>query len=264
MTKLAICSDLHLEFSDLHLQNAEGAGVLILAGDILVAEHLKGNGDKGKRYRQFIDTVAGQYPTVLAIAGNHEFYGGSLGRTVDALRAEWGRHSNTHFLEGESLVLGDTTYIGGTLWTDCNRGDPVALMAVNNGLNDYRQIRDDGDGWGKLRTQKTWSIHRKTLNTFNDLIVPGNKTVIISHMAPTMSSIDGKYAGDILNYAFASDLSDYILDRPDICLWVHGHTHNPVDYMVGTTRVVCNPRGYVGYERGGQDIDPYMPLILEI
>ena len=27
-------------------------------------------------------------------------------------------------------------------------------------------------------------------------------------------------------------------------LWLHGHTHAPRDYVVGTTRVVCNPRGY--------------------
>jgi hypothetical protein len=27
-------------------------------------------------------------------------------------------------------------------------------------------------------------------------------------------------------------------------LWVHGHTHDSYDYWVGSTRVVCNPRGY--------------------
>jgi hypothetical protein len=31
-------------------------------------------------------------------------------------------------------------------------------------------------------------------------------------------------------------------------LWVHGHTHNAVDYQVGQGRVVSNPRGYVGRE----------------
>ena len=27
-------------------------------------------------------------------------------------------------------------------------------------------------------------------------------------------------------------------------LWLHGHTHSARDYVIGTTRVVCNPRGY--------------------
>ena len=27
-------------------------------------------------------------------------------------------------------------------------------------------------------------------------------------------------------------------------LWIHGHTHGSRDYMLGQTRVICNPRGY--------------------
>jgi hypothetical protein len=58
-----------------------------------------------------------------------------------------------------------------------------------------------------------------------------------------------KYAHDkIMNGAFASALDDFIAYRPQIKLWTHGHTHEPFDYMIGTTRVVCNPRGYSGHE----------------
>ena len=38
--KIALCSDLHLEFKDVDLKNTEGAEVLILSGDIMVAEYL--------------------------------------------------------------------------------------------------------------------------------------------------------------------------------------------------------------------------------
>jgi hypothetical protein len=31
-------------------------------------------------------------------------------------------------------------------------------------------------------------------------------------------------------------------------LWTHGHMHDDFDYTIGTCRVVCNPRGYVGHE----------------
>ena len=51
-----------------------------------------------------------------------------------------------------------------------------------------------------------------------------------------------------VNGAYSSDLSEFILDRPQIKLWTHGHTHDTFDYMIGTTRIVCNPRGYDGYE----------------
>jgi hypothetical protein len=58
-----------------------------------------------------------------------------------------------------------------------------------------------------------------------------------------------KYANDtIMNGGYTSDLIDFIMERPQIKLWTHGHTHDPFDYMIGSTRVVCNPRGYSGYE----------------
>ena len=51
-----------------------------------------------------------------------------------------------------------------------------------------------------------------------------------------------------MNGGYHSDLSEFILDNPQIKLWTHGHTHEDFDYMIGSTRVVCNPRGYINYE----------------
>ena len=61
----------------------------------------------------------------------------------------------------------------------------------------------------------------------------------------------------LMNGAYSSDLSEFILDHPQIKLWTHGHTHHPFDYVIGETRIVCNPRGYEsdGYcENSGWDI----------
>jgi hypothetical protein len=52
----------------------------------------------------------------------------------------------------------------------------------------------------------------------------------------------------MVNGAYSSDLSEFILDRPQIKVWTHGHTHDKYDYMVGSTRVICNPRGYIKYQ----------------
>ena len=56
-----------------------------------------------------------------------------------------------------------------------------------------------------------------------------------------------------MNGGYHSDLSEFILDHPEIVLWTHGHTHEPMDYMIGTTRVVCNPRGYAGSEKSADN-----------
>jgi hypothetical protein len=53
----------------------------------------------------------------------------------------------------------------------------------------------------------------------------------------------------MVNGAYSSDLDQFILDRPQIKLWTHGHTHHEFDYMIGSCRVMCNPRGYDGYEQ---------------
>jgi hypothetical protein len=39
-------------------------------------------------------------------------------------------------------------------------------------------------------------------------------------------------------------------------MWTHGHTHDTFDYMIGSTKVVCNPRGYIKYEQRADEFDP--------
>jgi hypothetical protein len=51
-----------------------------------------------------------------------------------------------------------------------------------------------------------------------------------------------------MNGGYASDLSEFVLDHENIKVWVHGHMHDPVDYVIGGTRVVSNPRGYTPWE----------------
>ena len=56
-------------------------------------------------------------------------------------------------------------------------------------------------------------------------------------------------------------MDDFILDRPEIALWTHGHTHEDFDYHIGSTRILCNPRGYDGYEaRAGS----WQPRLVEL
>ncbi|NDB84196.1 MAG: hypothetical protein EB127_15990 [Alphaproteobacteria bacterium] len=84
------------------------------------------------------------------------------------------------------------------------------------------------------------------------LVVEGKhnqKFVVVGHHAPSFSSVGVAYQNDtLMNGNFFTDLTEFIMDRPQIKLWIHGHMHNKSDYMIQSTRVVCNPRGYWGYE----------------
>jgi hypothetical protein len=69
----------------------------------------------------------------------------------------------------------------------------------------------------------------------------------------------GKCKEDAFNPSFASDMSRFIIESK-AKLWVHGHIHSPSDYMIGSTRVLANPRGYPNESRGG--FNP--ALVLEV
>ena len=270
MTKLAICSDLHLEFEDINIQNTENADVLILSGDILVAEDLHNHPETSYgmyslvnladlsrrqqvalRFRDFLKRCSFQFPHVIYIAGNHEFYHGNWKASIQYLRDECSKFDNVYFLEQDLKVIDDVTFIGATLWTDCNKGDPLTLHALGDMMNDFRIIRNDEHGYTKLRPAHTMHRHQKTLGYLKAVLpdLKDNKVVFVGHHAPTFSSVHERFSNDkLMNGGYASDLSEFILDHPQIVLWTHGHMHDPSDYMVGTTRVVCNPRGYAGHD----------------
>jgi Icc-related predicted phosphoesterase len=73
--------------------------------------------------------------------------------------------------------------------------------------------------------------------------VAATTTVVVTHHGPHRGSVHPRYCDDLLTGGFVSDCEDLILaSRPH--LWVHGHTHNCADYLVGATRVICNAHGY--------------------
>jgi len=268
--KIALCSDLHLEFGDINLTNDEGADVLILSGDILIAQDLHDHphidydpytsgalADLGRRqqtalrFRDFIKRCSFQFPHVVYVAGNHEFYHGKFIGSLQDLRDECSKYPNVYFMEDDMRTINDVTFIGSTLWTDMNKGDPLTLHAVADMMNDYRIIRHDGHGYSKLRPAHTAARHRRSVEYIRTIIEGqfNEKFVVVGHMAPSKLSVHPRYQNDtLMNGAYASDLSEFIMDHPQIKLWTHGHTHHKFDYMIGSTRIVCNPRGYIGYE----------------
>jgi len=270
--KIKVVSDLHLEFSDINIKNDEGCDVLILSGDIMVATDLHdhpepantadqtaiangtGLGRKqisAQRFRDFLKRCSFQFPNVIYVAGNHEFYHGKWNQSLITLSNECAKFPNVYFLEAGCKKIDDVTFIGGTLWTDMNKGDPVTLHSVRDMMNDFRVIKKDLEGYTNLKPHDTVIRHRHMLGYIKQIVAekPDEKFVVVGHHAPSKLSTHEQYADQhLMNGAYSSDLSEFIMDRPQIKLWTHGHTHHPFDYVIGETRIVCNPRGYEGYE----------------
>ena len=265
--KIALASDLHLEFSDIELPNTEGAEVLILSGDICVAHSLHDhpidkpvpadamkpgrNQGAAVRFREFFHHVSMEYDHVVYVAGNHEFYHGRYPDAYDWLRHEMKNYSNIHFLEQSSIELNGFTFLGGTLWTDMNKGDTTMMHLIENMMNDFRIIRNSQRNYAKFSPLDAVLHHRQTVDYLKTTIdaEPDKKYVVVGHMAPSALSIHDKYKNQYyMNGGYHSDLSEFILDRPQIVLFTHGHMHDPSDYMMGDTRIVANPRGYKGHD----------------
>jgi len=273
--KIAIASDVHLEFGDLILKNEENADVLILSGDICVAADFRESdgiieNGKSQRYTDFFSRCASEFPKVLYVAGNHEHYNGDYAETFTILRKYLGHIENLHILDKEHVTINDVTFIGGTLWTDMNAQDPVTLAHIRVKMNDFRliensnemvsyrtfDVNEEGTEIAKFHKrparftpQDTVQDHKKMLEYINVTSEPLGKYVVVGHHAPSKASTHPRYQTEVIvNGAYSSRLDDFILNHPQIKLWTHGHTHEDFDYMVGTTRVVCNPRGYDGYE----------------
>lgn len=246
--KIQIASDLHLEFSDINIKNENGADVLILSGDIMIAEKvLKPESALGIRFRDFLKRVSFQFPHVVYVAGNHELYGGYWTKSLEQLRLACAVHDNVYFLERDMKIIDDVVFVGGTLWTDMNRFDPITLHAVRDMMHDFHSINNDSKGYTKLKPADTVERHRNTVDYIQQIVSMhrDKKVVVVGHHSPSTQSIHEQYRTDfIMNGAFHSNLEDIILDNENIILWTHGHTHHPFDYVIGKTRVVCNPRGY--------------------
>jgi predicted phosphodiesterase len=270
--KIKLVSDLHLEFSDITINNDQHCDVLILGGDILPAQPFhdyrppdisNDQFNKAARYRNFLQRCSDTFSSVIYVAGNHEFYHSKWIAGIDYLREECARYPNIYFLEDDTRIINGITFVGGTLWTNMNKGDPVTLSYISRCLNDYHVIRHDGLDYTKLRPIHTVQRHKKTLDYIKKVVDSDTtKTyVVVGHHAPSFASIHEKYLADSsMNGAYASDLSEFILDHPQIKIWTHGHTHHPFDYMIGNTRIVCNPRGYAPNEETGWDINKVIEI----
>jgi len=223
-------SDIHLEFGEFELP-ATNADVIVAAGDI-------GVGTDG------VNWLKNAGKPVIYIAGNHEFYLGEYFATQKAL-AVAAAGSHVHFLEHSEVEVGNVRFLGATLWTDFDSGNPSLMQEAQHGMNDYVQIQFEG---GELRPRHTLAFNSETRRWLSACLAKPfeGKTVVVTHHAPSFNSWQTE-RDSFYKHAYCNDLSE-LMEDSDIDLWIHGHIHYVSNYVHKSVRVVCNPRGYHGYQ----------------
>lgn len=230
--KIRFMSDLHLEFYPYIPTNIE-SDVVILAGDI----H---SGNEGVKW------ATQNFATpVLYVPGNHEFYGTSLSEGLQAMR-DSAQNTNVQILNNESIIINGVRFIGSTLWTDyrLTGNQPLAEIEAMKTISDFKFIKNS-ENESILPSDIVAQFNESKKYLQNELNTPfDGKTVVITHHGPSDLSIAEKYKQKQghLSASYASSLDRLMGDS--VNLWIHGHTHESLDYDMYGTRVMCNPRGY--------------------
>lgn len=250
MMKIRTLNDCHLEFGDFDIPETadEKNTIMILPGDIGVV-------DKPFTIKFFLKDLSERFKYVICVLGNHEYYNGSLLRVPDKFREIIKDLPNVILLDDEVFIHDGVKFIGSTLWTDLDNLNPILIYTMKNefnGLTDFKIIRTGTKSSPYMRKIDEMDIFSRFLKSkdfiFEQLEMKDNlKHIVITHHAPSYLSISPEFKGNILNGCYVSNLFDEVYDS-DALFWFHGHTHKSFDYDINETRIVCNPRGYVGME----------------
>ena len=239
--RLLVLSDTHFEFHKDHGEafvdwiwnenKKSPPDAVVLAGDISDIDHL----------RTSIKMFAEKFRAVVFCVGNHEFYNTTPKNVLRKAERIESDFDNVYWLEpGQDTPLSpgeieidlrpdlEVDIHGGTLWFPDSKDD-----ALKQYMNDFQCIYDF-EPW-------VYEQHRITVEYLCYEIEPGD--VVVTHHMPTEKSVHPRFKDDPLNPFFVSDL-EWIINSRKPSIWIHGHTHSSFDYMIGDTRIICNPFGY--------------------
>ncbi len=248
--KILSYSDLHLEFgAGPRLASEDDGDLLILAGDIVTLDDL----------RPLDRLLQGWKKPVLYVTGNHEYY---TRKPMDGENQKFrgwlaAKHPQVRLLLDEGTSIDGVHFFGGTMWTDFDGGDRVAIEFARQEMNDFRLIQNaDGSVFTPSDAIRLHEEFVEKLGAWFDEDLRGPR-VVISHNAPLLNP-STNYNESPLRPAFNSlDMLKVIAEKqPE--LWVYGHTHECDDQSVGRTRVISNQLGYPNRSGGFEchDFDP--------
>jgi hypothetical protein len=206
---------------------------MVVAGDLIPRM------ERGVRW--LLERVPDQH--VIYMAGNHEFYGADIDRTVEKAR-QAAAGTNVRVLQNDAELIDGVLFAGATLWTDFelfgNR--EYAMNRASDVMNDYHKIRKNSYA-ERLRPADTVARHFESREFIARTIreTPARRKVAISHHGCVREAIRTGMEADIISSAYVSDCPELLAG---VDLWIYGHTHEHRDFTIGGTRIVSNGKGY--------------------
>ena len=182
--KLNILSDLHLSQGEMPLPG-ERADLVILAGDVA----------RPARAIAWATRIA---RPVLYVAGNHEFYGGTIEDTPAELK-RLAAGSNVTVLDRDTVTIDGVRFLGATLWTDfgaAGEGEAreAAMREARRFMRDFSVVRAGG---APFTPEASTALFARDAAWLEARLAEPHRgpTVVITHHAPSLRSVHARFAG---------------------------------------------------------------------
>ena len=281
--KIQLLSDLHLEVHPQWLATpAPDADLLVLAGDI--GSYQAGSLLVGDDFGLDRFSPHNGWPTpVLFVPGNHEYDAADfdatdlrLRQTCERLGIGWLERSVVTF-PGAGVGGAAVRLIGTTLWSDFDALAPSHSgvgEAPATALTQQLKSRDKAFRAANFYLRKTVTTrHGEAMLApavreqalvcqqwlTQALAVPfEGTTVVVTHFAPSLLSVDPRYGLTPGSAGFCNAL-DHLLTGAQY--WLHGHLHAPSRYVKYGCQVIANP---LGYARKGEQAAFDATLCIEV
>lgn len=252
--RIYFTSDLHADINNKSYKNNiipedSKNSLFVLAGD--VNTHLQGH-DARSLFYEACEYYTKHFKYVIAVMGNHDYYG------TDIDHFSFKHIKNVYFLDSEKyLKIEGYLFYGDTFWSGMNNicFNQIEKYILQTGNRDYQNIRKGFDVFAGKMFMKYMTPddmiqlhHYAVYNLFNFMQIPHLKKIVVTHFSPSMRGITPDFATSMFNDYFHANMDQYI-QNSDIRYWIHGHTHQSLDYYIGMTNIVCNPMGYKQYEK---------------
>lgn len=226
--KIKYISDIHNDYNrENHLLKYTGDAdtVLVVAGDI---------NSKGRSVSD-LEAVADRWKAIVAVAGNHDWWGLSL----DEKHKFDTDVDNLHILLNNYVKIDNVIFCGTTLWHEVGADEYWWKQT----MVDAKKIR--GPNYSRLHGADIDIEHMNAVEFIKDCqsVFAGKKKVLVTHHALTGESVSERYRGSSSNKYYYTHHPE-LLEGFDY--HIHGHMHSPSDYEVFGCNVLCNPLGHAG------------------
>lgn len=233
-----LISDIHCRNKslppNLHFEQLAPADVLVIAGDLgtyparnKILDNIKKN-YTGENY---------QFKHLVYCWGNHDYY------VTDRwwLKKHFDIYQGPNTSDNHVDVIDDVAFICSTMWSFIYDHSKITA-----GMNDYVYIPT-------LTSYQSTELFEKNAKWILDMIElykgMNKKTVVVTHHLPHPQTISEEYRrgpNSELNEAFCVLKQSWYdaFEKAGADLWLHGHSHQFDDQVIGTTRCVRNPFGY--------------------